>query len=101
MRKDLIKSLIDFLFSVLIPDQKISQELIIKISLDHISTRKPKWKVKYLFYKLRYASDRYKKIYGFTLYCELADRILKILDVEEEKRLKKIDEAIKVFLKDA
>ena len=92
-----INSPLDILFCVLVPDRNICQESVLKLSLDHINTRKPRWKVKYLFYKLKYISNRYKVIHGFLLYEELAEKVLRQIEIEEKKRLKKIDDSVRSF----
>lgn len=94
-----VNSPIDILFYFLVSDRNICQESILKLSLDHINTRKPRWKVKYLFHKLRYVSNRFKVIHGLRLYEELVGIILKQLENEEAKRLKKIDDGIRNFFK--
>jgi hypothetical protein len=87
-------------FNIVIDNTSIDQESIMRLSQVHLRTTRPKWKNKYLFIKLSYCSDRYRTIYGHSKFLELAGKILKELDVEEERSRRRISEQMTKFFKD-
>ncbi len=80
-----------------IDDRMIDQEFVLKSLNDYLKTRGSRWKVKYLFFKLKYCSNRFKAIYGSKLYEELAYNVFKFLDDSEAIAKKKIEEAMTKF----
>lgn len=102
MKKNrLLKWILYKFFYVVINDNSIDQDFILRLSQMHLNTPRTKWKNKYLFIKLSYCVDMYKAIHGSNKYSELANRLFKEIDAEEEKSRKKIAEQMTRFFKSA
>jgi hypothetical protein len=85
-------------FSLTVGKKRITSQYFAHKLFGFVNSRGA-WKKKYAFVRLVYCSDKYREIYGPEEYAELANRLFKEMDAEEEKSKRKINELMTKFSK--